>query len=233
MKRDSIHTLVLCALLSAFALALSYIETLFPLPLPVPGARLGLGNALVLLALLTLGPAEAAGVLLTKTALSALLFGTPVSFLYAAAGGALSFGAMLLLNKRRSVTPIGQSIAGAVLHNLGQVLVAMLLTNTPRLLLYFTPLGLLGVLTGALSGLAAKLCAAKISPFSVWLTDFQRRLVAFVDRNMLRFSRTQKEENAHDLWRKPDPSAPSAGSFAGTAGDAHRRFAPNGFQMGT
>ena len=54
MKRDSIHTLVLCALLSAFALALSYIETLFPLPLPVPGARLGLGNALVLLALLTL-----------------------------------------------------------------------------------------------------------------------------------------------------------------------------------
>ena len=51
MKRDSIHTLVLCALLSAFALALSYIETLFPLPLPVPGARLGLGNALVLLAL--------------------------------------------------------------------------------------------------------------------------------------------------------------------------------------
>ena len=160
MKRDSIHTLVLCALLSAFALALSYIETLFPLPLPVPGARLGLGNALVLLALLTLGPAEAAGVLLTKTALSALLFGTPVSFLYAAAGGA-----MLLLNKRRSVTPIGQSIAGAVLHNLGQVLVAMLLTNTPRLLLYFTPLGLLGVLTGALSGLAAKLCAAKVSPF--------------------------------------------------------------------
>ena len=85
MKRDSIHTLVLCALLSAFALALSYIETLFPLPLPVPGARLGLGNALVLLALLTLGPTEAAGVLLTKTALSALLFGTPVSFLYAAA----------------------------------------------------------------------------------------------------------------------------------------------------
>jgi len=165
MKRDSIHTLVLCALLSAFALALSYIETLFPLPLPVPGARLGMGNALVLLALLTLGPAEAAGVLLTKTALSALLFGTPVSFLYAAAGGALSFGAMLLLNKRRSVTPIGQSIAGAVLHNLGQVLVAMLLTNTPRLLLYFTPLGLLGVLTGALSGLAAKLCAAKVSPF--------------------------------------------------------------------
>lgn len=165
MKRDSIHTLVLCALLSAFALALSYIETLFPLPLPVPGARLGLGNALVLLALLTLGPAEAAGVLLTKTALSALLFGTPVSFLYAAAGGALSFGAMLLLNKRHSVTPIGQSIAGAVLHNLGQVLVALLLTNTPRLLLYFTPLGLLGVLTGALSGLAAKLCAAKVSPF--------------------------------------------------------------------
>ena len=133
--------------------------------LPAVWSALAGAMFVLVLALLTLGPAEAAGVLLTKTALSALLFGTPVSFLYAAAGGALSFGAMLLLNKRRSVTPIGQSIAGAVLHNLGQVLVAMLLTNTPRLLLYFTPLGLLGVLTGALSGLAAQLCTAKVSRY--------------------------------------------------------------------
>lgn len=163
-NRDSVHRLTLCALLAAGALVLSFVESLLPLPLPVPGARLGLGNAMVLLALLLFGLREAAGVLLTKVLLSALLFGTPVSLAYAAAGGALSLAAMALLNGRSQVSPIGQSVAGAVLHNAGQVLVAMALTATPELLYYFTPLGLLGVLTGALSGVAAQLCAARLRP---------------------------------------------------------------------
>ena len=151
--------LVLCALLASGALVLSYVESLFPLPLPLPGARLGLGNAMVLLALLLFGLREAAGVLATKVLLSALLFGTPLSLAYAAVGGALS-----LLNGRRSVTPIGQSVAGAVLHNAGQVLVATAITATPELLYYFTPLGLRGVLTGGLSGVAAKLCLDRLRP---------------------------------------------------------------------
>ena len=154
--------LVLCALLASGALVLSYIESLLPLPLPVPGARLGLGNALVLLALLTMGSRAAAAVLAVKVMLSGLLFGSPISMAYAGAGGALSLAAMTVLNGRRGVTPIGQSVAGAVLHNLGQVLVAMALTRTPSLFYYFTPLGLLGIVTGGLSGLVARLCANKI-----------------------------------------------------------------------
>ncbi len=158
------HRLVFCALLSTFAVALSYVESLFPLPLP--GARLGLGNAMVLLTLITMGGGAAALVLASKVALSALLFGTPLSFLYSAVGGALSLAAMTLTGRLRCVTPVGQSIAGAVLHSLGQVLLAMLLTATPQLLLYFTPLCLLSILTGGLSGLAARLCAAKIERFA-------------------------------------------------------------------
>lgn len=163
-ERSPVRRLVLCALLASGALALSYVESLFPLPLPLPGARLGLGNAMVLLALLLFGLREAAGVLATKVLLSALLFGTPLSLAYAAVGGALSLSAMALLNGRRSVTPIGQSVAGAVLHNAGQVLVATAITATPELLYYFTPLGLLGVLTGGLSGVAAKLCLDRLRP---------------------------------------------------------------------
>lgn len=154
--------LVLCALLASGALVLSYIESLLPLPLPVPGARLGLGNALVLLALLTMDGRAAAAVLAVKVVLSGLLFGSPLSMAYAGAGSALSLAAMTALNGRRGVTPIGQSVAGAVLHNLGQVLVAMALTRTPSLFYYFTPLGLLGIVTGGLSGLVARLCADKI-----------------------------------------------------------------------
>ena len=156
--------LVLCALLSAFAVALSYVDSLFPLPLP--GARLGLGNALVLLALLTLDARAAALTLFGKVTLSALLFGTPLSFLYSALGGALSLAAMVVSGRLPSVTPVGQSILGAVMHSLGQVLLAMLLTQTPQLFLYFTPLALLSILTGGLSGLLARLCAPKLKYFS-------------------------------------------------------------------
>ena len=158
-KTDSTRTLVLCALLSAGALALGYLETLLPLPLPIPGARLGLGNVMVLLALL-LGKKAACAVAAVKVALSALLFGSPISFLYAAAGTLLALTGMLLLNGRKAVSPIGQSMAGATLHNLGQVLVAMALTATPRLMIYFSFLTPLGLLTGALSGFIAQKSAS-------------------------------------------------------------------------
>lgn len=156
--------LVFCALLSAAALTIGYAESLFPLPLPIPGARLGLSNALVLLTLLLFSWKEAAAVLLVKVALSALLFGTPMSALYAAAGGALALTAMALLARCKSISPVGQSVAGAVLHNLGQVLIAMVLTATPRLILYFTPLALLAMLTGTLSGTAAMYAHRLLSP---------------------------------------------------------------------
>ena len=166
MRKPSARSLVLGALLAACALLVSYVESLFPLPLPLPGAKLGLSHAVVLLALLTLDIPTAFFVLITKLLLSALLFGTPVSLLYAAAGGLLAFAAMTALNGRPSFSPVGQSIAGAVLHSLGQTLVAAALTATPRLLLYFTPLALLSLLTGALSGLLAQLCARRLRPLA-------------------------------------------------------------------
>ena len=164
MKTMTTRKLVLCALLASAALIVSYIESLFPLPLPIPGARLGLANAVVLVALLTLGKSAALCVLTVKVCLSALLFGTPVSLLYACTGGLLALAVMAILNGRKQVSPIGQSIAGAVMHNLGQVLVAMALMATPRLILYFTPLALLAILTGALSGAAAQYSARLLRP---------------------------------------------------------------------
>lgn len=163
----SARNLVLSALLASVALVVSYVESLFPLPLPIPGARIGLSNAVMLVAMLTLGKRAAFGVLAVKVCLSALLFGTPMSLMYASAGGLLAFGAMAMLNHCKQVSPIGQSIAGAVMHNLGQVLVAAALTATPSLFLYFTPLALLAILTGALSGTAAQ--------FSARLLDSTRR----------------------------------------------------------
>ena len=163
-KIDQTRTLVFCALLAAAAMTIGYIESLFPLPLPIPGARIGLANTVVLLALMLFGAKAAAAVLAVKVVLSALLFGTPISMLYAATGGTLALTAMALLGRCKGISPIGQSVAGAVLHNLGQVLMAMRLTATPRLLIYFTPLAFLAMLTGTLSGAAAKASKKLLAP---------------------------------------------------------------------
>ena len=119
-KIDQTRTLVFCALLAAAAMTIGYIESLFPLPLPIPGARIGLANTVVLLALMLFGAKAAAAVLAVKIVLSALLFGTPISMLYAATGGTLALTAMALLGRCKGISPIGQSVAGAVLYNLGQ-----------------------------------------------------------------------------------------------------------------
>ena len=170
--------IVLLALLSAAALCLSYVESLFPLPLPIPGAKLGLGNVMVLLALLLFGFKEASGVLVVKVALSSLLFGSPVSGLYGLCGGILALCGMAFAGRFKSVSVIGRSMLGAVLHNLGQVLLAVILTGTPKLLIYFTFLCFLALVTGALSGVLAGEAEKRLRKFSVFSFQFsgERRL---------------------------------------------------------
>ncbi len=115
--------------LAALALLFSYVESLLPLVhvLPLPGFRIGLANVVVTLVLFELGAGDAAAIALIKTVVSALLFGSPVSFAFSAAGTALSFGGLALI--RRTVPDrlsyVGICIAGASLHNSGQICVAM------------------------------------------------------------------------------------------------------------
>ena len=60
--------LTLCAVLTAMALALSYLESFFPLSLaiPIPGIKLGLANIVTLFALYALGPGQALMILLSR-----------------------------------------------------------------------------------------------------------------------------------------------------------------------
>lgn len=117
--------------LAALALLFSYVESLLPLGhvLPLPGFRVGLANVVVTLVLFELGAGDAAAVALIKTVVSALLFGSPVSFAFSVAGTALSFGGLALI--RRTVPDrlsyVGICIAGAALHNSGQICAAMVI----------------------------------------------------------------------------------------------------------
>jgi heptaprenyl diphosphate synthase len=155
MRLNPTQKLSRIALLAALALVLGYLENMMPIPVPIPGVRLGLGNICVLLALYLLDTRSALAVMVLKVGVSALLFSTPMAIIYSAAGGLLSFGGMWLLKRWGRVNIIAVSVTAAVLHNSAQVLVATALLQTPAILLNLPPLALVACVTGALTGTIA------------------------------------------------------------------------------
>ncbi len=141
---------------TALALVLSYVETLVP-PLfaAVPGIKLGLANVVGVFLLYRFGVKEAAAVSFVRIAVSTLLFGNPVMFLYSAAGALLSLAAMAILRRLDFLSEVGTSVAGAVLHNVGQILVAIFLLGTAELGYYLIVLSVTGTVSGILVGLCA------------------------------------------------------------------------------
>lgn len=153
---DKTRRVALSGLLTALMLVLGYLESLLPLPFGVPGIKLGLSNSVLLYAVYALGAPITWLLMLVKMALSGLLFGSPSAMLFSLAGGALSVAGMLLC--RRFLGVMAVSVAGAVLHGAGQVLVAALtLGGRLEWLYYLAVLALAGVGTGLVTGAAAAL----------------------------------------------------------------------------
>lgn len=149
--------LTLCAVLTAMALALSYLESFFPLSLaiPLPGIKLGLANIVTVFALYALGPGQALLILLGRCLLGAVFAGNMNALIFSVMGGVTAMLVMIVLSRLGGLSVYGVSIGGAAAHNCGQVAAAILtLGNTAPL--YYLPI-LLGVslFTGALTGLIA------------------------------------------------------------------------------
>ena len=141
--------------LAALALVLSYIETFIPLPVPVPGIKLGLANIAVLVALKVLDVKSAAAVAAVKVLASGFLFGNPVMMLYSAGGTVLAFVAMAALTRIEGLSIVLVAMVGAILHNAGQLAVASLILGTPLVWATAPVLVIAACITGALSGWAA------------------------------------------------------------------------------
>ena len=150
------------ALLTALSLILFVLEGFLPLPLPVPGAKLGLAAIVTLIALHLL-PTRDAALMLTLRILLASFFGGGVApMLYSLAGGAASFAAMALLKKYTQLSIVGISAAGGFLHNMAQLLVATAVMQTTALFFYAPVLGFVGILTGIGIGMSAQIILQKI-----------------------------------------------------------------------
>ncbi|MBQ7713079.1 MAG: Gx transporter family protein [Clostridia bacterium] len=145
--------LVRAAILLAVALILGFLETLLPPVFPMlPYARIGLGNAAVLLALLWLGVPYAAVILVLKSVVIGLFSGAPTMILYSLAGGTLSFAVMALLLRIGANGLPAVSAAGGILHNLGQILVAIAVTGTAGIAVLLVYLSLFGAVAGGVIG---------------------------------------------------------------------------------
>lgn len=151
------------ALLTALAMALSWLESLVPLAGVVPpGVKLGLTNLVVIFALYRMGLRDAAAISLVRVVLVAFTFGNSYSFAYSLAGAALSLAVMALLKRSGKFSLLGISVAGAVSHNIAQVLVAMAMLETARLAWYLPVLLVSGIAAGVCVGAAGALIVKRI-----------------------------------------------------------------------
>lgn len=139
---------------TALGLVLGWLESLVPVIPIVPGIKLGLANLVTLLVLYRFGWKEAACVNVLRLGLSSVLFGNISVFLYSLAGAVFSLLAMVFLKKTDQFSVKGVSVAGGVMHNVGQLIMAVFLMENGAILFYLPVLLIAGVIAGALIGMA-------------------------------------------------------------------------------
>lgn len=154
-KKLTTKQLVTLSALIAVAMILSYIESLIPAFVAVPGVKMGLSNIATVFALYALGWQYAICVSVVRVFLSALLFGNFVSLIYSLSGAALALALMILLKKLDSFSSVGVSVAGGVGHNAGQIIAACIVMENAAISLYIIPLIISGTLSGIVIGLVA------------------------------------------------------------------------------
>lgn len=154
-QRGSTYQLALTALVAAVGMILGYLETLIPIPVPIPGFKLGLANVAVLFALYAIDARAAAMVAIVKLLAVAFAFGSPFMALFSLGGTLLAYIVMVLLKRTDRVGIVGVSAASAVAHNIGQLCVATFALGTPSVWSLAPALIIGGVATGVLVGLVA------------------------------------------------------------------------------
>ena len=154
----------LYGILIALAFIFSYVEALIPLPVPVPGMKLGLATLVNVVGLYTVGAAGTIAVGLIRIVMVGFTFSNPGSMLYALSGGVLSLAAMALAKKMDWFDKTGVSILGGVCHNIGQLSMAAWITGTASVFSYLPVLLVAGVITGAVIGLLGGLVTERIAP---------------------------------------------------------------------
>ena len=164
MKSQKVATY---GLFVALAFILSYIESLIPMPVPIPGIKIGLANLVVIAGLYTMGPKEAFSLSIVRIILIGFTFGNLSTMIYSLAGGLLSCILMIFISKFKIFSIIGVSIIGGVSHNMGQILVAMVVVQSSFLFYYLPFLLIAGTISGTVIGITGAIIVERIKRFKV------------------------------------------------------------------
>lgn len=152
----SLKKLTTLSMFTVIALTIFVIESAIPVPVPLPGIKLGLSNIITLIVLLNFGPMEALLVLICRIFIATLFTGQAMSLLYSLCGGILCLIAMTIVNRFLNGHFIFlTSVFGALFHNMGQIAVAYFITDTIGIFAYLPFLILSGIFTGLFTGLCA------------------------------------------------------------------------------
>ncbi len=140
---------------TSLALIFSYVETLIPISFGIPGVKLGLANLIIVTALYKMRLRDVYALSVARVVLSGLIFGNYITILYSLSGGLLSLSVMGALRKRDWFSVMGVSVAGGIFHNVGQLLIAMLIVETFSVSYYIPVLLAAGTATGLVIGILA------------------------------------------------------------------------------
>lgn len=152
------------ALLTAVALILFTVEAQIPAPVPIPGVKLGLANIITVYAMFALGPRDTLCILLVRVLLGSMFSGTMSTLFYSLGGGLLCYLVMLPLRKLLTEQQLWVcGVIGAVCHNIGQILVAIVIFQTAAVAVYLPLLMLSGIFTGLFTGLCAQFLLRRLN----------------------------------------------------------------------
>lgn len=185
---------VMIAIFAAVAVVLSIVESIIPVNLQIPGAKLGLANIMILTCLYFLRGRDALMLVVLKTIITAFIFGTFSSMLFSLFGSLFSFIVMYLVMKlgRNHVSLIGVSIIGGVGHNFGQITAASIVFQSSNIYYYMPLLLVTGLVTGILVGIAVKYLVPSLAKLSLF-EDFHAVGI-----------KTGNNRQERDLERLPD-----------------------------
>jgi heptaprenyl diphosphate synthase len=161
MKKNKANRVALYGMMVALAFTFSYLESLIPFDFAVPGVKLGLANLVVVVALYVMKPGEAFSIALIRIFLAGLTFGNTYSLAYSLCGGILSFVVMYLAKKTK-LSIVGVSMLGGIFHNIGQIIVAAIVTQTVRIAYYLPVLLVAGLATGLILGIISRLIVDRL-----------------------------------------------------------------------
>ena len=164
MKKQKISakTVALMAMMIALAMIFSYVETMIPINFGIPGVKLGLANLVIVAAIYLFGGKQAFLISIVRIFLSGFMFGNLASIMYSLAGGLLSLAAMLLLKKTDKLSILAVSVMGGICHNIGQLIVAMLVVENLKLIFYVPVLLISRFLTGLLIGIVCRVILSAV-----------------------------------------------------------------------